>query len=96
MFHRLQAYKHLAPLRLLICGGDGSVGWVLKEIDKLHMKVSQIYTILLEGPFMKIYSEMFFEKAGIHSFLLYIIQHFNLTKKYDINNAQSNLRPMLK
>ena len=36
---RLQAYKHLAPLRLLICGGDGSVGWVLKEIDKLHMKV---------------------------------------------------------
>ena len=37
--HSLQAYKHLAPLRLLVCGGDGSVGWVLKEIDKLHMKV---------------------------------------------------------
>ena len=41
IFHfSLQAYKHLAPLRLLVCGGDGSVGWVLKEIDKLHMKVS--------------------------------------------------------
>ena len=37
--YSLQAYKYLAPLRLLVCGGDGSVGWVLKEIDKLHLKV---------------------------------------------------------
>jgi hypothetical protein len=36
---RLQVYRYLAPLRLLVCGGDGSVGWVLKEIDKLQLKV---------------------------------------------------------
>ena len=38
-FHRLEVYRYLAPLRLLVCGGDGSVGWVLKEIDKLQLKV---------------------------------------------------------
>ena len=36
----LVAYRHLSPLRLIVCGGDGSVGWVLKEIDKLNLKVS--------------------------------------------------------
>ena len=38
-FSRLEVYRYLAPLRLLVCGGDGSVGWVLKEIDKLQLKV---------------------------------------------------------
>ena len=36
----LEVYRYLAPLRILICGGDGSVSWVLKEIDKLQLKVS--------------------------------------------------------
>lgn len=35
----LETYRYLAPLRLLVCGGDGSVGWVLKEIDTLQLKV---------------------------------------------------------
>ena len=39
LFSRLEVYRYLAPLRLLVCGGDGSVGWVLKEIDKLQLKV---------------------------------------------------------
>ena len=38
-FLRLQVYRYLTPLRLLVCGGDGSVGWVLKEIDSLQLKV---------------------------------------------------------
>ena len=37
----LRVFRGLAPLRLLICGGDGSVGWVLKEIDNLKMKVGR-------------------------------------------------------
>jgi len=35
----LETFCGLAPLRLLICGGDGSVGWVLREIDNLQLKV---------------------------------------------------------
>ena len=36
---RLEVYRRLSPLRVLIAGGDGSVGWVLGEIDSLHLKV---------------------------------------------------------
>ena len=42
---RLEAYRNLSPLRLIVCGGDGSVGWVLKEIDKLHLKVIHTYIL---------------------------------------------------
>ncbi len=44
--HGLRLYRGLAPLRLLICGGDGSVGWVLREIDNLQLKVSTIIPCL--------------------------------------------------
>jgi hypothetical protein len=37
---RLRLFKCFNPFRILICSGDGSVGWVLSEIDKLHMTVS--------------------------------------------------------
>ncbi|CAH2069081.1 unnamed protein product, partial [Iphiclides podalirius] len=33
----LRLFRHFAPLRVLVCSGDGSVGWVLQEIDKLDM-----------------------------------------------------------
>ncbi|KPJ14853.1 Diacylglycerol kinase eta [Papilio machaon] len=33
----LRLFRHFAPLRALVCSGDGSVGWVLQEIDKLDM-----------------------------------------------------------
>lgn len=45
----LQVYRGLAPLRLLICGGDGSVGWVLREIDKLQLKVRHRGCYVNEG-----------------------------------------------
>lgn len=45
--YRLEVYRYLAPLRLLVCGGDGSVGWVLKEIDKLQLKVSKLRFVAL-------------------------------------------------
>ena len=43
----LEVYRYLAPLHLLVCGGDGSVGWVLKEIDQLQHKA--IYAISTSG-----------------------------------------------
>lgn len=35
----LRLFRHFAPLRVLVCSGDGSVGWVLQEVDKLDMHV---------------------------------------------------------
>ncbi|GAB6019773.1 hypothetical protein CHUAL_001321 [Chamberlinius hualienensis] len=33
----LRLFKTFDPFRILVCGGDGSIGWVLSELDKLHM-----------------------------------------------------------
>lgn len=35
----LMLFKALETFRVLICGGDGTVGWVLSEMDKLNIKV---------------------------------------------------------
>lgn len=37
---RLRLFRHFDPFRILVCSGDGSVGWVLSEIDRLGMHVS--------------------------------------------------------
>ncbi|CAH0722984.1 unnamed protein product, partial [Brenthis ino] len=42
----LRLFKHFAPLRVLVCSGDGSVGWVLQEVDKLDMH-RQVQTAVL-------------------------------------------------
>jgi len=34
----LRLFRTFNPFRILVCGGDGSVGWVLLEIDKLNMQ----------------------------------------------------------
>jgi hypothetical protein len=30
-------FQHLDLFRVLVCGGDGSVGWVMTEIDKMKL-----------------------------------------------------------
>lgn len=35
---RLELYKKVPNLRILACGGDGTVGWILSEIDSLGIK----------------------------------------------------------
>lgn len=34
-------YSHLVKFKILICGGDGSVGWILESISKFAFKVSR-------------------------------------------------------
>lgn len=40
---RLRLFQKFSTFRILVCGGDGSVGWVLSEIDALglHKQVSR-------------------------------------------------------
>ncbi|KAF1584573.1 UNVERIFIED_CONTAM: Diacylglycerol kinase eta, partial [Eudyptes pachyrhynchus] len=33
----LRLFQKFDNFRILVCGGDGSVGWVLSEIDKLNL-----------------------------------------------------------
>ncbi|ELT92758.1 hypothetical protein CAPTEDRAFT_214359 [Capitella teleta] len=33
----LRLYQHFESFRVLVCGGDGSIGWVLNEIDHLGL-----------------------------------------------------------
>ncbi|KAJ9585833.1 hypothetical protein L9F63_020535, partial [Diploptera punctata] len=33
----LRLFRHFDPFRILVCSGDGSVGWVLSEIDRLDL-----------------------------------------------------------
>lgn len=35
--YRLQLFQRLDKFRVIIFGGDGSIGWVLSAIDKLHL-----------------------------------------------------------
>jgi hypothetical protein len=39
---RLRLFQKFDQFRILVCGGDGSMGWVLSEIDRmdLHRQVS--------------------------------------------------------
>lgn len=48
----LRLFRHLDPFRVLVCSGDGSVGWVLAEIDNLNMHVS----------FENLINELYFSK----------------------------------
>uniref|UniRef100_H2XSS8 DAGKc domain-containing protein n=1 Tax=Ciona intestinalis TaxID=7719 RepID=H2XSS8_CIOIN len=34
---RLKMFRKFETFRILICGGDGSIGWVLSEMDKLNL-----------------------------------------------------------
>lgn len=37
VFGSLRLFQKFDNFRILVCGGDGSVGWVLSEIDKLNL-----------------------------------------------------------
>jgi len=34
---RLRLFQKFDQFRILVCGGDGSIGWVLSEIDNMDL-----------------------------------------------------------
>ena len=49
MFGRLELYKKVVNLRILACGGDGTVGWILSHIDNLVITPHPAVAILPLG-----------------------------------------------
>lgn len=43
----LRMFRHFEPFRILVCSGDGSVGWVLSEIDRMDLIVSEFSLLLI-------------------------------------------------
>ena len=39
-------YSHLVRFKILVCWGDGSVGWILESLSKVKFKVKFKYLIL--------------------------------------------------
>ena len=44
LIFRLNMSKNFEHFRILVCGGDGSVGWVLTEVDKQELTNKVFYT----------------------------------------------------
>ena len=45
---RLRLFQSFESFRVLVCAGDGSIGWVLSEIDRLGLHKQVSCTV---GPF---------------------------------------------
>jgi hypothetical protein len=43
-FYSLRLFQKFDTFRILVCGGDGSVGWVLSEIDSLNLHKQVLQT----------------------------------------------------
>ena len=46
---RLQFFQSVSNLRILICGGDGTVSWVLSVLDELDIRPPRPVAILPLG-----------------------------------------------
>ena len=38
-----EKYSDLIQFKILVCGGDGSVGWLLESLSNLNFKVKYYY-----------------------------------------------------
>jgi len=45
----LKLYSNCTNLRILICGGDGTVGWVMDEVKKVNLNTKYTYGIIPLG-----------------------------------------------
>ena len=51
--YRLKLFKEFEHFRILVCGGDGSVGWVMNEVDQQNLSnqvLRNTYSMLYLSP----------------------------------------------
>lgn len=74
--NRLRLFRHFDPFRILVCSGDGSVGWVLSEIDRLGMHVSNALLRLCTSIFS--FSNLSLDFVDFFCFIIFTSFFFNL------------------
>ena len=69
LFHsfRLELYKKVPNLRILACGGDGTVGWILSTIDSLGITPCPPVAIMPLGTGNDLSRTLNWGAVGIHS-----------------------------
>ena len=59
VFCRLRLFHRLDRFRVIVFGGDGSIGWVLSTIDKLHLH-------------SKVRLDIYFYACGSRTYFIYL------------------------
>ena len=78
---RLKLFQRFDSFRILICGGDGSIGWVLTEIDKLDLH-KQVSVMLLEMAGIHVWHWCQHRVTEHHTNCICCIEQYNFLLSY--------------
>ena len=78
---RLKLFQRFDSFRILICGGDGSIGWVLTEIDKLDLH-KQVSVTLHDMAGIHVWHWCQHRVTEHHTNCIYCIEQYNFLLSY--------------